>query len=49
VGLEGGLGLKAIKGEGEVVGGVLEAVEMHLDEGKFSTPEQGFDEREALR
>jgi len=42
VGLEGGFCLGAIEGEGEVVRGVFEAVEMQLDQRVIASPEEGF-------
>jgi hypothetical protein len=40
--LEGGFCLGAIEGEGEVVRGVFEAVEMQLDQRVIASPEEGF-------
>jgi hypothetical protein len=42
-GLEGGLDLGAVEGEGEVAGGVFEAVEVELEEWIAAAPEHGFD------
>ncbi len=46
---QGGFCLGAVEGEGEVGGGVLEAVKVELDQRVATVPEEGFYEGEAVR
>ena len=49
MGFEGGFGFGAAKGEGEVTGGVFEAVEVEVEERIISTPDEGFYQGKACR
>jgi hypothetical protein len=49
VNLEGRFGFGAVEGKCEVIGGILEAVEVELDERVIALPEERFYQRESLR